>query len=86
VYVEQKDPHDPAKTVHTFKGFESAKPGTMSKAEYDTAMADLVGFLQWMGEPAQHQRTQLGIWVMLFLLVFAGLAWRMNKAFWKDVK
>lgn len=86
VMVEQQDPHEPGHTTHIFKGFELTKPGTMSKAEYDGAVADLVAYLQWMGEPAQNQRVRLGVWVLLFLAVFTVIAWRMNAAFWKDIK
>ncbi len=86
VHAEQKDPHDPAKTVHVFKGFEPVTPGTMSTAEYNNAVADLVGFLQWMSEPVQAQRVRLGVWVMLFLGVFTVIAWRLNASFWKDIK
>jgi ubiquinol-cytochrome c reductase cytochrome c1 subunit len=86
VYAEEKDPHDPTKTVHTFKGFEQSKPGTLSRADYDIAMADLVAYLQWMGEPAQNQRVRLGVWVLLFLSIFTLIAWRLNAAYWKDVK
>jgi hypothetical protein len=35
VFADEKDPHDPAKTVHVFKGFEQITPGTLSRAEYD---------------------------------------------------
>ena len=86
VYTEAKDPHDPSKTVHAFKGFELSKPGTMSKADYDKTVGDLVAFLQWMGEPAQNLRMRLGVWVLVFLAAFTLVAWRMNAAFWKDVK
>ncbi len=86
IYVEAKDPHDPAKTVHQFKGFELSKPGSLSKLDYDVAVADLVAYLQWMGEPAQGQRVRLGVWVLLFLTVFTVIAWRLNAAYWKDVK
>ena len=86
MFVDEKDPHDPAKTVHVFKGFEQITPGTLSTAEYDDAVADLVAYLQWMGEPAQDQRVRLGVWVLLFLAVFTVIAWRLNAAFWKDVK
>ena len=86
VMVEEKDPHDPSHTMHVFKGFELSKPGTMSKADYDAAVADLVAYLQWMGEPAQNQRVRLGVWVLLFLAMFTVFAWRMNAAFWKDIK
>jgi ubiquinol-cytochrome c reductase cytochrome c1 subunit len=86
IYEEEKDLHDPTKTVHHFKGFELTKPGTLSKADYDIAIADLVAYLQWMGEPAQNQRVRLGVWVLLFLSIFTLIAWRLNAAYWKDVK
>jgi ubiquinol-cytochrome c reductase cytochrome c1 subunit len=81
-----KDPHDPSKTVHLVKGFEPITKGQLSPDEYNSAVADLVAFLQWMGEPAQNQRFRLGVWVMLFLGVLTVIAWRLNAAFWKDVK
>lgn len=85
-YVEEKDPHDATKTVHRFVGFEQLTPGTMSQVDYDNAVGDLVAFMQWMGEPAQHERVRLGVFVLLFLAVFTLIAWRLNAAFWKDVK
>lgn len=86
VYANEKDPHDATKTVHVFKGFEQTKPGKLSKAEYDIAVADLVAYLQWMGEPVQNQRVRLGVWVLLFLAIFTVIAWRLNAAYWKDIK
>ena len=85
-YVEEKDPHDPKKTIHRFDGFEQLTPGKMSPLEYDSAVGDLVAYLQWMGEPAQGQRVRLGVWVLIFLGVFTVIAWRLNAAYWKDVK
>lgn len=61
-------------------------PGKLSPAEYDAAVADLVGFMAWMAEPMQNQRKQLGVWVLMFLAVFWLIAWRLNAAYWKDVK
>ena len=86
VFVDEKDAHNPAKTVNVFKGFEAIAPGTLSQAEYNNSVADLVAFLQWMGEPAQGNRARLGVWVLLFLAVFTVIAWRLNAAYWKDVK
>jgi ubiquinol-cytochrome c reductase cytochrome c1 subunit len=86
VFVDQKDPHDPSKLTHVFKGFEPITAGLMSPAEYNLAIADLVAFLQWMSEPARHDRMRLGVWVLLFLAVFTLIAWRLNAAYWKDVK
>ena len=72
--------------VHVFKGFEQTKPGSLNKADYDLAVADLVAYLQWMGEPVQGQRVRLGVGVLIFLAGFFVIAWRLNAAFWKDVK
>lgn len=85
-FAEEKDPHDPSKTVHKFVGFEQVKPGKLNAQEYDGAVADLVAFLQWMGEPVQNTRKQLGVVVLLFLSFLAFLAWRLNASYWKEVK
>ena len=84
--AEEKDPHDASKVVHKFVGFEQVKPGTLSKLEFDTQVADLVGYMEWMAEPAAQTRKRLGVWVLLFLTVFALLAWRLNASYWKEVK
>ena len=77
---------DHGQTVKKFKSWEQIAPGTMTPLQYDQAVGDLVNYLQWMGEPAQNTRVQLGIWVLMFLGVFTFFAWRLNAAYWKDVK
>ena len=72
--------------VTEFKGFEQVTPGTMTPAEYDNAIGDLVNYLQWMGEPAQTKRQHVGLWVLLFLAGFTFITWNLNKAYWKDIK
>lgn len=72
--------------VHLFKSWESGKAGTMSQEQYDQNVGDLVAYLQWMAEPAQNSRVRIGVWVLLFLAAFTIVAWRLNAAFWKDVK
>ena len=72
--------------THAFKGWEQIKPGSMSAEQYDQAVGDLVAYLQWMGEPAQNTRKTIGIFVLLFLFGFMYIAWRLNAAYWKDVK
>lgn len=72
--------------TQVFKGWETISPGTMSAQEYDQAVGDLVNFLQWMGEPAQNTRIRVGVGVLIFLGIFILIAWRLNAAFWKDVK
>jgi ubiquinol-cytochrome c reductase cytochrome c1 subunit len=85
-FVKEKDPHDATKTIEKFERFEIVKPGKLSKTEYDSAMADLVGFLVWMAEPVASQRKQLGIAVLIFLGLFMlPCAWMLNRAFWKGI-
>jgi ubiquinol-cytochrome c reductase cytochrome c1 subunit len=64
---------------------ELAKPGSVTLAEYDALVGDLVNYLVWMGEPAQLQRKQLGVIVLIFLSVFFVVAYYLKKEFWKDI-
>jgi ubiquinol-cytochrome c reductase cytochrome c1 subunit len=45
----------------------------------------LVTFLEYLAEPAQLQRRSIGIWVMLFLLVFALFAYALKAEYWRDI-
>ena len=69
----------------TIARLELAKPGSVTLAEYDAMVGDLVNYLVWMGEPAQVQRKQLGVIVLLFLAGFFVIAYYLKKEFWKDV-
>lgn len=69
-----------------FKGWEQLTPGAMTTLQYDQAMGDLVGYLQWMAEPAQNTRVRVGVWVLIFLLILTFISWRLTAAYWKDVK
>jgi ubiquinol-cytochrome c reductase cytochrome c1 subunit len=85
VFVDKPDPHDKTKTVKSFERFEQVSPGSMNRQQYDEAVADLVGFLQWASEPVQTQRKQLGVLVLVFLTIMAGCAYWLNSTYWKDV-
>ena len=82
---EEREEHGHSVEVFTGK-WKQVKPGTMTPLQYDQAVGDLVNYLVWMGEPAQNTRVRVGVWVLLFLLGFTVIAWRLNAAFWKDVK
>lgn len=83
IYEELKEHGEVA---HVFKGWQQVKPGSMTAQQYDQAMGDLVSYLQWMAEPVQNTRVRVGIWVLLFLGIFTLSAWRLNAAYWKDIK
>jgi ubiquinol-cytochrome c reductase cytochrome c1 subunit len=81
---EEREEH--GHKVSVFKGWQQVAPGTMTPLQYDQAMGDLVGYIQWMGEPAQNNRVRIGVWVLIFLLCMTFAAWRLNASFWKNVK
>lgn len=61
------------------------KPGLLSPAEYDEAVADLVNYLVYMGEPAKSKRLHLGLIVLLFLGLLFVLTYYLKKEYWKDI-
>ena len=72
--------------AQVFAGWKDAKAGTMDQREFNNNIGDLVAYLQWMGEPAQNTRVRIGVFVLFFLGIFTLIAWRLNAAFWKDIK
>ncbi|HRK56207.1 MAG TPA: cytochrome c1 [Burkholderiaceae bacterium] len=65
----------------------SVKPADVKQArQFDEEVGDLVAYLHYMTEPVRSQRQRWGIWVLLFIGVFAILAWRLNTLYWKDIK
>ena len=86
VFVEEKDAHHPGKTLQRFDRFEQLTPGKLNEQQYKETVGDLVAYLQWMGEPSQGKRVQIGVWVLLFLGVLVIFTWRLNASYWKDVK
>jgi len=73
--------HGPAIDKATF---EAAEPGLTGA--FDSDVADLSNFLGWMAEPNQLLRKEIGFWVLLFLALFFLVAWRLNAAYWKEVR
>ncbi len=67
------------------KYFELATEGSLTPAEYDTAVQDLVTFLDYVSEPIKRKRHSMGIWVLLFLFVMFIPAYLLKKEYWKDV-
>lgn len=65
--------------------FKLVEPGKLPPDEFDAAVADLVNFMVYMGEPSKLQRLALGKWVLLFLAVFFVLTYLLKKEYWKDI-
>ena len=66
-------------------GVEMMSPGSMSPDEYDQFVRDIVNFLDYAAEPVKATRQSMGVFVILFLLVFFAFAYLLKKEYWKDV-
>ncbi len=83
---EEKVDEASGEKMRQIVGFEQIVPGTLSLVDYDSAVADLVAYLNWMAEPTYQARKRLGVWVLLFLGLLSFFAWRLNAAYWKNIK
>lgn len=70
---------------HEVKALVLDKPGSMRPTEYDAAVADLVNYLVFMGDPSRMVRHRLGYIVLSFLFVLLGLVYALKKEIWKDI-
>jgi ubiquinol-cytochrome c reductase cytochrome c1 subunit len=83
--VERPGPNGTATQEEVFDHFETIAPGRLSPAEYQQFVRDTVNFLDYVGEPDQMLRRSLGVWAVLFLLVFTWFTWLVKREYWKDV-
>ena len=58
---------------------------TLPEDKFNEVVRDTVNFLQYIGEPIEVQRRDLGVWVLLFVGWFTVLAYLLYKNYWKDV-
>jgi ubiquinol-cytochrome c reductase cytochrome c1 subunit len=84
--VETKGADGKTLVTREFEKFEPGVVGSVTPAQYDEFVRDTVNFLEYAGDPTQLQRQGLGIWVVLFLLMFTGIALLLKKDYWKDVR
>lgn len=61
--------------------FADGAPATVEQMARDVST-----FLAWAAEPEMERRKQMGVSVILFLLVFTGLAYGSMRKVWADVK
>ena len=60
-------------------------PGTLTAAEYDQYVADLVNYMVYLSEPIANYRKELGMYVMLFLFLMLGLTYALKREYWRDI-
>jgi len=76
---------EPVIDEHCGSLVEGAHKGTMTTEEFDTAIYDLVNFIEYMGEPVAEQRKSLGIYILLFLVVLFVFTSLLNREYWKGI-
>jgi ubiquinol-cytochrome c reductase cytochrome c1 subunit len=59
--------------------------GTMRPVEYEAFVADLVNYLDYIGEPVRNERINIGIGVLIYLGILLVFAYALKRAYWKDV-
>ncbi len=59
--------------------------GTMPPVEYKAFVADLVNYLDYIGEPVRNERINIGIGVLIYLGVLLVFAYALKRIYWKDV-
>jgi len=64
---------------------ELTSPGLQSPQQYEQTVRDLVTFLDYLGEPSKLKRKNIGIWVLLFLVLFTLVAYALKVEYWRDV-
>jgi len=65
--------------------FELTTPGTQTPDEFDETARDIAAFLDYAGEPAKLKRKDVGVWVILFLVLFTFIAYLLKAEYWRDV-
>lgn len=71
--------------VRVIEHLELTSPGLQSPQEYEQTVRDLVSFLDYLGEPSKLKRKNIGIWVLLFLVLFTLVAYALKVEYWRDV-
>lgn len=79
----EKDEHGSDRFV--LAGVEPMTTGALKPEEYDQFVRDIANFLDYAAEPIKTKRESMGVFVMLFLLVFFAFAYLLKKEYWKDV-
>ncbi|HEY5071123.1 MAG TPA: cytochrome c1 [Caulobacteraceae bacterium] len=74
-FIAMPPPLTPGKVT-----FDDKTPSTISQEAKDVA-----AFLEWAADPKMEERKQMGLSVMIFLLIFAGLLYASYRAVWREV-
>lgn len=61
-------------------------PEGAPEATVEQMARDVAAFMAWTAEPERVDRQNLGVYVLLYLVIFAGLSYMVMKRIWRNVK
>lgn len=80
---------------HAFPGHVIAMPKPLNdfqveyhdgtEATVEQMSKDVTYFMQWTAEPELLARKRMGVYIILYLLIFTALAYALKRQIWKDV-
>lgn len=71
--------------VKQYVGIKADGSGALSPEEYDQAVADIVNFLEYTGEPSKLTSQKIGKWVLAFIVVLFIFVYLLKKEYWREV-
>ena len=70
----------------TMEGQVEYPEGSKVQPTVEQMSTDVAAFIEWTGEPILVKRKNLGVYVLIYLLIFTILSYMLMKRIWADVK
>ena len=67
---------------HVLEDLQTSLP----EKEFDKVISDLTNFLVYVSDPSARERKQMGVYVLLFLLLFTSFAFLLYREYKKELK
>ena len=83
--VYRQETNESGFTHEVIDHFELTRSGSQSPEEFAETARDIAAFLDYAGEPAKLKRKSVGVWVIMFLVLFTFLAYLLKAEYWRDV-
>lgn len=76
----------PNKNLKWFEVLELDSRGSMTPAEFNNMIMDIVNYLNYAAEPSKEERESVGIWVLSYLFVLWLVLMALNHLYWQPIK
>ena len=83
--VYRQETEESGFTHEVIDHFELTTQGTQTPEQFEQTARDIAAFLDYAGEPAKLKRKGIGVWVIMFLVVFTFLAYLLKAEYWRDI-